>query len=162
MIVLLKEAWTCATASRICRLAFFFTLTAAAPLATVVCVSCSYLRMGLRGPLRVRAFVRPLSRAPAAATVTNTAVATEIHETFDVHRTSRRKSPSTAKRAMASQPRHFRLAEILDLRLRIDPCGATSMQCAASPDAENMRERNRDMFVYWYVDTGDTCHRRTL
>src|SRR5215831_13220768 len=84
MIVLLNDAWTCATASRICRFDFLRTfVAAAAPAAAVpagavpaagaaagaagavglggwaiISSSLDYFRTGRRGPLRVRAFVR--------------------------------------------------------------------------------------------------------
>src|SRR5690606_32002267 len=50
MIVLLKEAWTCAMPSVTTRLTFFLVLVAG--------LAMAYFLIGRRGPLRVRALVR--------------------------------------------------------------------------------------------------------
>src|SRR5690606_21952 len=53
MMVLLNEAWTCAMPSVTTRLIFFFVLVAVG----LAIVLPPYLRIGLRGPFRVRALV---------------------------------------------------------------------------------------------------------
>src|SRR5262252_2439358 len=76
MIVLLNDAWTCATASRICRFDFFRTFApAAAPAAAPLGAAA---RAGVR--------TRALAPQRQAAAVTDAAVATEVHQPFDVHR----------------------------------------------------------------------------
>ena len=55
-IVLLKEAWTCATASTTTRFAFFLTFFCLLA-ALAIMFSLVYRLIGRRGPLRVRALV---------------------------------------------------------------------------------------------------------
>jgi hypothetical protein len=93
--------------------------------------------------------------------VTDAAIAAQIHEPLDVHRdfapqvTFDREAPEEL-----TQLRDFGLAEILDGRSRIDLCGPACLQSAASADAENMRQRNRNVLVDGYVYASDTCHRK--
>jgi hypothetical protein len=75
--------------------------------------------------------------------VTDAPIAAQIHEPLDVHRDF---APQVAFDCEVSevltQLRNFGLAEILDLRSRIDLRSPACLQSAAPPDAENVRQRN--------------------
>src|SRR5690606_5528386 len=103
MIVLLNDACTWATASRICRLAFLRTLTADAG----VDIRDSYLLLDAATRTLARACIRsralPAQRQTAA--VPDAAIAAEVHEALDVHRDLAAQIASTGTFAMTSRSR---------------------------------------------------------
>jgi hypothetical protein len=95
--------------------------------------------------------------------VTDASIAPQIHEPLDVHSDfAAQVAFDCVARELLAQLRDLRLTEILDQRSRIDLRGPARLQSPASADAENMRQRNRNVLVDGYVYSSDTCHRGFL
>ena len=117
--------------------------------------------MPLRGPLRVRALVCvrcPLTGQPAA--VTEPAVAAEVHQALDVHLHLAAEvaldlvSASRSSRICLISPSVSSSVFLFGGMLGL----LADLARAALADAEEVRERVRDVLVAGEVDACDTSH----
>ena len=89
----------------------------------------------------------------------DTAVTAEIHQPLDVHRDLA--AEITLDREAGddvAEPGNLGLAQILDLRARIDARLGAGLDRTTASDTVNMGQRNRHVLVDGYVDSGNTCH----
>src|SRR5687767_2279410 len=112
-----------------------------------------------------RAFARPrigpraLASQRQAAAMPNTSVATEIHESLDVHcDLTAEVTLDRELRDDVAQARDLGLGEILDLRGRLDAGRFAGHHRAVAADTEDVRQRNPNVLVGGNVDARYTCH----
>ena len=81
--------------------------------------------------------------------MTQAAIAAEVHQTLDVHRTSRRRSPSTVNLAdLLAQLFHFAVGQVLDLLARTAMPAASQIACArGAADAVDRRQADLGVLV---------------
>jgi hypothetical protein len=91
--------------------------------------------------------------------VANTAITTQVHQAFDVHR---RFTPEVTldneigdSRAQAGD---FGLRQILDCRIRFNAGRSTDLPRARVADAKDRRQPNHDVLVQWNVDACYSSH----
>jgi len=91
--------------------------------------------------------------------MTNTAVRTEVHQAFYVHRDFAAKITFDLEiRNSGPEICHLWLREILYLGFRRDTGSCADLLCARTPDTKNRRQRNNDVFVQRNVYACYTCH----
>jgi hypothetical protein len=92
--------------------------------------------------------------------VADSAVATQIHETLDVHGhfpaqiTFDGKFPDFRAKGI-----NLFFRQVLELRGRLDTGGRADFRRTTAPDAVYGRQSDHCMFTVRYVDTRYTCHR---
>src|SRR5262245_38009545 len=177
MIVLLKEACTCAIASSTFLRAFFgfFAAGAAAPppaagfafssaIQSALCLSgrCVELdRLLARALAGARVGARALAAHRQSAAVADAAPAAEVHEALDVHR---HLAPQVALDGELGDLRadgvHLRLGQVLDLGGRVDTRGGTGGARARPAHAVDVGEPDPHVLVHRDVGAGYACHVR--
>jgi hypothetical protein len=99
----------------------------------------------------------PANRQTAA--MPDAAIAAEIHEALDIHRNfAAQITFDRETRDRIAQARNFGLTQVFDLNGRVDLRLATGFERAGAPDAVDVRQRDRYVFVDGNIDSGDTCH----
>ena len=94
-----------------------------------------------------------------AAAVTDAPVATEIHQTLDVHRDFATQVALDFELVdRRTQLRDFRLGQVLDRRSRINAGSLADLLRARVTDTVDRRQRDYDVLVQRYVYACYTCH----
>jgi hypothetical protein len=113
----------------------------------------------LRALARTRIGPRTLTTQRQAAAVPNASVATEVHESLDVHRDFAAQIALDGElRDHFAQARDLRIREVLDLRARLHAGCLASHERLVTPDPEDMRQRDANVLVGRNVDARYTCH----
>jgi hypothetical protein len=103
----------------------------------------------------------PAQRQPAP--VADATVATEIHQTFDIHRNFASQITLDDK-ICDRRPElgDFRLCQIFNRRFRRNIGRAANLLRARSADTVNRSQRNHDVLIQRYVYACYTCHLSVL
>src|SRR5258706_1347398 len=169
MIVLLKDACTCAIPSETTFFTFLRTRAAAGALAMNFLPS----RLNRRGLAQADGLARPLAGARIGARaltahgqaflVAHAPVTTEVHEPLDVHRRLAAQVPLDGELGnLLAQLVHLGVGKVLDLRGVLHPGRVADLARARTAHAEDRRQRDRRMLVIRNVDACNTCHERSL
>src|SRR3989338_6540413 len=116
-----------------------------------------------------RSLARPLARAGVGAralatdrqalAMAHAPVATQVHQTLDVHRHLAPQVPLDRNlRHLFPQPVDFGLGEILDLAGPVQPCGGADRPCARRTDAIDRPQRNLCVLLIRNVYTCNASH----
>jgi hypothetical protein len=89
-----------------------------------------------------------------------TAIAGEIHQTFDVHRHD---TPQIALDRMfpidhLANPQNLVVGQFMDATLLRDTDLATNLVCRGPPNPMDIGEANGDAFLIGDIDASNTCH----
>src|ERR1700744_3092086 len=162
-IVLLKVAATCATPTT----TFFFSFLRGRPPAFLSATAIGLLRhFLLAGDRFGRAFagagvgVSTLTADRQALTVTQAAIATQVHQTLDVHRHIAAQIALNQIVAVDdfADLDGFGFRQIANATGRIDAQLRDDLLGSVQPDSMNVGESNLDSLLGRDVNAGDTCH----
>merc|ERR1712230_33545 len=177
-MVLLKEAWMWAIPSATCFLTFFFVDLCGLAISLILLlistlqqIQCSYTKRADPGNQRLLTdrltrtltgtciCFSTLTTKRQAATVTDTTVTTEIHQTFDAH------LHLTAQVTFNGELTYFAtnnikliFAQVTDDGVLSDARSGTDLLSSSLTNAIDIGQRDDCMFVVRNVDTGNTGH----
>ena len=126
-------------------------------------VSCLLANRAPRTLAGARIGAGALAAQRQSTPVPDAAIGAEIHETLDVH------GDGTAQVALDGLSGNgithlfdLGLAEILDLRVRLDAARRADLARRAPADTVDCRQGNLGMLVRWNIDSGYTGHSDTV